>query len=133
MKPVSRKSQAASGAGPAAGRKAETGRAGADKAAGRKAGAEAVSILRKKDLVERVAEASGVKLRETRAVVEAVLAELGAALSRGDELALPPLGKARVNRSTDKGEREVLVVKLRRGRAEKPGGGPDEGLAEPAD
>ncbi len=70
-----------------------------------------------KDLVDRVATASGAKKKDLKTVVEAVLAELGQALSEGKELNLPPLGKARVNRQ--KGD--MLVVKLKRGAAAKSG------------
>lgn len=95
--------------------------------------ADTAAVLRKRELVDRVAEASGVKKKDTRAVVDAVLAELGAALSRGDELVLPPLGKARVNRTKEKGVGEVLVLKLRRGGGEKPGAKADEALAKADD
>ena len=86
--------------------------------------------LRKKDLVARVAERTGGKKSHVRDVVEAVLEELGAALSDGEGLNLPPLGKAKVNRHKDRGASEVLVVKLRRGSKE---GGEGEGLAEAGD
>ena len=70
--------------------------------------------LRKKDLVERVCEVSGLKKKEVKPVVEATLKVLGDALEAGSALAIPPLGKARVNRQTGSTGDEVLVVKLRR-------------------
>lgn len=73
------------------------------------------AVLKKKDLLDRVAARSGVKKSEARDIVEAVLAELGAALARGEGLNLPPLGKAKVNRTRDSAQGEVLIVKLRRG------------------
>ena len=73
------------------------------------------AVLKKKDLLDRVAARSGVKKGEARDIVEAVLAELGAALARGEGLNLPPLGKAKVNRTRDSAQGEVLIVKLRRG------------------
>ncbi|HRK43580.1 MAG TPA: HU family DNA-binding protein [Gemmobacter sp.] len=71
--------------------------------------------LKLKDLVERVAKTSGAKKNGLKEIVEAVLAEMGQALSDGKELNLPPLGKAKVNRQ--KGD--LLVVKLKRGSGEK--------------
>jgi hypothetical protein len=94
---------------------------------------EETRMLRKKDLVLRAAESSGVKKSDTRAVVEAVLSEIGAALSRGEGLILPPLGKAKVNRQVDKGAGEVLVLRLRRGGKTEAGAAAEEGLAEAGD
>ena len=74
----------------------------------------ALVTLRKKDLVERVCEASGLKKKDVKPVIEATLRVLGDALEAGSALAIPPLGKARVNRQTGSTGDEVLVVKLRR-------------------
>jgi nucleoid DNA-binding protein len=74
-----------------------------------------VATLRKKELIERVAAVSGVKKQDTRAIIDAVLSVLGDALAAGETLALPPLGKARVNRHKDVDGGEILTVKLRRG------------------
>jgi DNA-binding protein HU-alpha len=94
---------------------------------------ESTPVLRKKDLVLRVAEISGVKKKDARAVVEAALAEIGAALSRGDALVLPPLGRAKVNRHKEKGSAEVLVLRLRRGGGNGPRTGAEGALAEADD
>jgi DNA-binding protein HU-alpha len=85
-------------------------------------------VLKKKELVERVAETAGVKKKTAKSVVEATLVELGAALTRGEALNLPPFGKVRVNRQRDAGGGEVLILRLRRA-----GKGGDEALAEAAD
>ncbi|OHC44205.1 MAG: hypothetical protein A2092_18565 [Rhodobacteraceae bacterium GWE1_64_9] len=73
--------------------------------------------LKLKDLVEQVAAGSGIKKKDVKTVIEAALAAMGAALSAGRDLHLPPLGKARVGRQ--KGQAgsgdELLVVKLKRG------------------
>lgn len=84
--------------------------------------------LRLKDLVARVAERADVRKPVARGVLEAALDEIGAALSRGQGLNLPPLGKAKVNRQKERGGAEVLVVKLRRGAAAG-----DEALADTGD
>lgn len=87
-------------------------------------GVTAAQGLGKRELVDRVAEAAGVTRRVARPVVEAVLAELGRALSRGETLNLRPLGKAQVARTRPGPKAEVLVVKIRRPHADT-GGGPD--------
>lgn len=76
---------------------------------------KATHVLKLRALVDQVAAATGAKKKGLKEVVEATLAALGAALSRGDELNLPPLGKAKVGRQKAMGEGEMLVVKLRRG------------------
>jgi DNA-binding protein HU-alpha len=75
---------------------------------------EPTVVLRKKELFERVTEASGAKKRDVRLIVEATLKVLGDALAAGETLALPPFGKAKVNRQKDLASGEMLIVKLRR-------------------
>lgn len=85
--------------------------------------------LRKKDLLERVVEATGAKKKDFKPIVEATLKLLGDALSSGDDLVLPPLGKAKVNRQKDLGSAEMLVIRLRRqdGKPETVGIGDETG------
>jgi DNA-binding protein HU-alpha len=84
--------------------------------------------LKKKVLVERVVEKTGAKKSVVRDVTEALLAEIGTALSKGEGINLPPLGKAKVNRHKEKDGGEILVVKFRRGG--KGAGKAEESLAE---
>ncbi|WP_096785713.1 HU family DNA-binding protein [Rhodobacter sp. CZR27] len=72
------------------------------------------AVLRKKDLIEQVAGATGVKRKEVREAVEATLVALGEALERGDELNLPPLGHLKVQRRNDIGAGIRMMVRLRR-------------------
>jgi nucleoid DNA-binding protein len=90
--------------------------------------------LKKKEFLDRVLLASGGKKKDVRDIAEATLKVLGDALSKGEELVLPPLGRAKVNRSREVGEGEMIMVKLRRGGA-KPAGGKDakQALAEADD
>lgn len=92
--------------------------------------AVAVPQLRKRELVERVAGLSGVKKKDVKAVVEATLAVLGDALAAGEELNLPPLGKARINRQKDGARGRMMVIRLRRNTGEESAQDP---LAAPAD
>lgn len=92
---------------------------------------EAAPVLRKKELLERVIKRSGEKKKAVKPIVEATLGILGEALAAGEELVLPPFGKARVNRQKDVGSAEMLVIKLRR-QGDKPAGAA-EGATAAAD
>ncbi len=109
---------------------ARPAKAAAPAAAKAEPAAEPAVELRKKQLVERVVKATGAKKKVAREVLDAALAEIGEALSRGEGLNLPPLGKARVNRQKEKGAGEVLVLKLRRSGKD---GEADESLADAAE
>lgn len=70
-------------------------------------------FLRKKDLIEAVVRRSGVKKKDAKPVVEAMLAELGETLAAGRELNLPPLGRIRINREKPLDDGRVIILKLR--------------------
>ncbi|WP_019295886.1 MULTISPECIES: HU family DNA-binding protein [unclassified Leisingera] len=101
--------------------------------------------LAKKELIEKAVERSGVKKKDAKPVVEAVLALLGEAVAEGRELNLKPFGKLRINRSQERSNGTVFVCKLRQPLAasepqtatpeENAGGGENSSndpLAEPA-
>lgn len=69
--------------------------------------------LKKKQLVERVAQVVGGKKRDVKDIVEATLTVLGEALQRGESLHLPPFGHAKVARSKGEGKDSSMTVKLR--------------------
>ncbi len=88
--------------------------------------------LRKKDLIERVAAASGAKPGDVKKVVEATLALLAEHLGREEAMTLPPLGKLSVAKRKETGKGEVLTLKLRRGGAgDGPGDGAENSGKEP--
>ncbi len=100
------------------------------------AGEAAPAVLRKKDFLDRVTLAAGGKPKEVRAVAEAVLEVLGQALAAGEELQLPPLGRARIAKRKPVPGGTLLTVKLRRaggaeGSASAATDSDDLGLAEP--
>lgn len=74
---------------------------------------DAAASLKKKQLVERVAEAIGGKKKDVKEIVEATLTILGEALQRGESLHLPPFGHAKVARSKGEGKESSMTVKLR--------------------
>lgn len=84
--------------------------------------------LKLRDLVDSVASATGTSKKDARLAIEATLEALAAALKRGDDLNLPPLGRARVAKSAEKDGNATLTLKLRLGGAAKPGA--KQGLAD---
>ena len=90
------------------------------------------NTLRTRDLVARVAEATGAKAKDLRQAVEATLAELGKALDQGQTLQLPPLGKLMI--SPRKSDDATGPIKLKLRRATEPAqrkNSKKEALAEP--
>ena len=85
----------------------------------------AESDLKKRELIDLVVERSGVRKKDAKPVVEAMLAVLGEALSEGREMNLQPLGKLRINRVEEKGNGRVIVCKLRQSTAVTQAAGPD--------
>lgn len=77
-------------------------------------------VVQKKDFVDRVIAATGAKKSEARPIIEATLEQLGAALSAGQTLAVPPLGRARINLEKDLRGGDVITLRLRR-KATAPG------------
>jgi nucleoid DNA-binding protein len=69
--------------------------------------------MRKKELIDLVVERSGIKKKDAKPVVEAMLAVLGEAVGNGRELNLQPLGKLRINRSLERSNGRIIVCKLR--------------------
>jgi len=69
-----------------------------------------IEVVRLKGFVDRVAAKSPVKRKELREVVDVTLAELGAALAKGEALNLPGLGNIRVARVAENG---VMILRLR--------------------
>ncbi|WP_068245218.1 HU family DNA-binding protein [Tritonibacter horizontis] len=86
--------------------------------------------------MEQVVDRTGVKKRDAKPVVEAVLALLGEAIEDARPLNLEPMGKLRVNRSQTNQNGRVHICKLRRKTVGSENSAPDENsaaapLAEP--
>ncbi|MDU9003440.1 HU family DNA-binding protein [Sedimentitalea todarodis] len=69
--------------------------------------------MKKKELVDLVVIRSGIKKKDAKPVVEAMLAVLGESIAEGRELNLQPFGKLRINRTVEKHNGRVTVCKLR--------------------
>ncbi|WP_230383031.1 HU family DNA-binding protein [Paracoccus shanxieyensis] len=83
-------------------------------------------VLQKRQFLARIAQRTGMRNAQIKEIVEATLAELGDAMAAGQTLALPPLGRARINRQRDVSGAEVIVLRLRRRNADIASGNDDE-------
>ena len=73
--------------------------------------------MRKKELIDLVVERSGIKKKDAKPVVEAMLAVLGETIGDGRELNMQPLGKLRINRSVERSNGRIIVCKIRQSTA----------------
>ncbi|MGZ3215836.1 DNA-binding protein [Paracoccus sp. T5] len=71
-------------------------------------------VVQKRDFIDRVLAATGARRTEARPIIEATLAQLGQVLSEGQTLAVPPLGRARINLEKDARGGDVITLRLRR-------------------
>lgn len=72
------------------------------------------TTLKRNDLLQAVAARSALPKSDLRPVIELVLDELGEALASGRDLALPPLGRVKIQRRKEIEAGEVLSLRLRR-------------------
>ena len=70
--------------------------------------------LKKNEFIDRVVEASGMKRKDVKPIVEATLAELGKAIEAGEQLNVEPLGKIKVKNEKRLPNAKVFVTRLRR-------------------
>ncbi|AJE47629.1 HU family DNA-binding protein [Celeribacter indicus] len=75
---------------------------------------KATVVMKKKEMIAKVAEASGVKRGDAKKAMEATLALLGEALQSGQKLDLPPLGKLSIKNQRESSGAHIIVTKLRR-------------------
>lgn len=73
--------------------------------------------LRKKELLELVTARSGLKRKDVKPVVEAMLAVLGEALSEQREMQIKPLGKIKIQRAKEIKNGRMIILKLRQNNA----------------
>lgn len=75
---------------------------------------QAAIVVHKRDFIDRVVAATGARRAEARPIIEATLLQLGLVLSAGQTLAVPPLGRARINLERDSRGGDVITLRLRR-------------------
>jgi DNA-binding protein HU-alpha len=73
-------------------------------------------VMRKRELINAVVAKSGIKKKDAKPVIEAMLSVLGSALQDGRELNLQPMGKVKVNREKKLAEGKVLIARIRQAR-----------------
>ena len=82
--------------------------------------ADSAPGLRKQELIEKVVTRSGIRKRDAKPVVEAMLAVLGDALAEGRELDLQPMGKVMQTRRKDKPNARILAARIRQSKKAAP-------------
>ncbi|PRY81136.1 HU family DNA-binding protein [Marivita geojedonensis] len=70
--------------------------------------------LKKKELIDTVVARSGVKKRDAKPVVEAMLAILGETIADGREMNLAPMGKLKITRMKKTTKAQIITTRLRR-------------------
>ena len=111
--------------------KAGSAKASTVKTQAAQASSDDVPTLKKRELFERVkARAEGVKGKDVRVVMDAMLEELGLMLVEGKGLNARPLGTLKVQKHRTQPGADVVVCKLRR---KKPGAARKEPLADAAE
>jgi len=69
--------------------------------------------LKKRELLEQIAERTGQSKNKARPFVDAMIEIMGDAISKWGGLNLPPMGKVKLVRSKDAGNAKVTVAKIR--------------------
>jgi len=70
-------------------------------------------VLGKKQLIEDVVARSGIKKKDAKPVIEAMLGVLGEAIGAGKNLNLQPFGKITLQKQNEKASARVSVVRIR--------------------
>ncbi|MGM0742020.1 MAG: HU family DNA-binding protein [Pseudomonadota bacterium] len=76
--------------------------------------------LKKRELIDKVVERSGVRKRFAKPAVEAMIDILGEAISEGRGLNLQPLGKLKHQRRKETGNATITVAKIRQSKSASP-------------
>ena len=67
-------------------------------------------VLKRKELIARIAKRAGMRPNQVRAIAEATLNELGEAMVSGETLNVPALGKLDVRRHKDAGAADIMFA-----------------------
>ncbi|APO88281.1 hypothetical protein A9199_03255 [Donghicola sp. JL3646] len=70
-------------------------------------------MVKKPEFIDRVVARSGLKKKDVKPALEAILAQLGEELTEDKELSLPPFGKIMVNRTKDTANGTVVIAKVK--------------------
>ncbi len=70
-------------------------------------------VMKKKDLIDRVVIQSGLKKKDVKPVVEAMLEVMAKSLADNEEMNIQPFGKLMIKRSKELENARVMVCKIR--------------------
>ncbi len=70
-------------------------------------------VMKKKDLIDRVVIQSGLKKKDVKPVVEAMLEVMAKSLADNEEMNIQPFGKLMIKRSKELENAHVMVCKIR--------------------
>lgn len=73
--------------------------------------------IKKKDIIDMVTERSGLKKKDAKPAVEAMIEILGELIAEGRDLNLPPLGKIKHQRTRDTANARIVMLKVRQGKS----------------
>jgi len=74
--------------------------------------------VKKKDLIDLVVERSGLKKKDAKPAVDAMIDVLAELIGEGRDLNLPPLGKIKYQRLRETPNARIIVLKLRQGKSD---------------
>ncbi len=75
--------------------------------------------LKKKELIDVIVARSGVKKRDVKPVVDAMLAVMGETIADGREMNLAPMGKVKITRMKKTTKAHIITMRLRRSETPK--------------
>ena len=73
--------------------------------------------LKKPELINVIVERTGMKKKDVKPVVEAMLGVLGETLAKGQEMNLQPFGRIKVNNTKELAKAQVHSVRVRQSKA----------------
>lgn len=88
--------------------------------------------MKKPELINLIVERTGMKKKDVKPVVEAMLGVLGETLSKGQEMNLQPFGRVKVNNTKELAKSQVHSVRIRQAKAALDNDSSD-GLADAAE
>ncbi|MCO6382260.1 HU family DNA-binding protein [Oceanicola sp. 502str15] len=77
-------------------------------------------MVKKVELIDRVMTATGMKRKDVKPIVEAMLGEIDKIISEGADMQFPELGKLMIHKRKEISNGEMVMLKLRRKTAVKP-------------
>jgi len=80
----------------------------------------AAGLIKKQELMDRVVAETGMKKKDVKPVVEAMVEVMTKALVNGEEFQVPPLGKLKIQKVKEVPNAKIITLKLRHSTVPKP-------------